>query len=107
MAISTGMLASDLDAMIADLPAIITAWKGVALGANAVTGTMSEVGKENDVQDDGILKNFDAIWVGDINDFATVPAQQDSITINSVIYYIDRREDAQDGVGITFLLKRV
>jgi len=106
MAISTGMLASDIDTMVADLPAIITAWKGVAL-TTAVTGTMSEVGKENDVQDDGILKNFDAIWVGDINDFTTVPAQQDSVTINSVIYFISRREDAQDGVGITFLLKRV
>jgi len=104
MAISTGMLASDIDTMVADLPAIITKWKTTTI---SVTGTMSEVGKENDVQDDGILKNFDAIWVGDINDFTTVPAQQDSVTINSVIYFISRREDAQDGVGITFLLKRV
>jgi len=102
---SAEMLADDLDLTATDMPASITHYKGTLL-ATAVVGTMSAVGRENDVQDEGVLKTFDAEWVGTITDFVTVPLEQDTITIGGVSYYVDRREDDPAGVGITMFLKR-
>ena len=106
MPISTGMLASDFDAMAADMPCSLTAIGGTAL-ATAITGTRSEIGKENDVDDSGIVNEHDLVAVFDINDFTTVPTVQQTVTIDGVDYYVDRREDGQGGIGVTFMCKRV
>jgi len=110
MAINLTVLNTDIDYMIADLPCTLTAVNGTTL-ATAITGTMSEVGKEkeNDIPFDmaaAELNMFDAQAVFKTSDFTTVPSVKDSLTINGVIYYVERREDGQGGAGTNFMLRR-
>ena len=110
MAINQTVLNTDLGYMIADLPCTLTAVNGTALGT-AITGTMSEVGKEkeNNIPFDmsaSELSIFDAQAVFKTSDFTTVPSVKDSLTINGVIYFVERKEDGQGGSATNFMLRR-
>jgi len=103
MTISTTQLASDMDYMIADLPSTLV-W-----GAQTISGTRSEVTKENRTEDEGDYLDYDLEWAGKIASFSssTLPTDQTVVTVDSVKYYIERIVPDQAGVAVSFFLRRV
>ena len=101
MAISTTMLQNDLDAMIADLGCTIV-W-----GSQTVTGTRSETNEQNDVEDEGILENVDLVVVSSVDDWTTIPGVQKVVQVDGTKYYIENKMTSQDGIAVTFQLRRI
>lgn len=102
MALSTTMLESDLEFMVNDLPTTMT-WNGQSL-----TVTRSLVDRRDDVQAEGILFEHDVEVVAVVSDFTgALPNIRDTITVDSVQYYVDTRTLSQDGVAVTFGCKRI
>lgn len=94
-------LAADLGVMIADLPSLLV------YSGQTATGTRSEITRSNDVAADGILNIADLQWVGKVSELATMPNVQATVAVDGANYHIVTRALSQDGVAVTFQLKRV
>lgn len=107
--LSTTVLAQDLGFIYNDLPCYLTTVAGTTV--DTITGTRSEVTKERrneiDEMSSSEFTDTDTVAVFTISDFDTVPVVHDTVTVDDVIYFVERTQISPDGVAITFYLRRI
>lgn len=105
MAWDLTVMASDLDEMIEDLPAILT------FGGADFEVIASEVGSDSEAQLAGIEDQHDMEVVIPVGDIAPLPTEGDIVQIkhlasqDAVAYRVLRIQDHPDGVARTLFVK--
>lgn len=95
MTLSTTMLQSDLDYMIADLATSVT-WNGTAYSC-----IVGDIGKSHELEIAGISGSATLTVVISKDDFSSYPAIGDRVTISAINYRVIDTSDSPDGISRT------
>jgi len=98
--IDTTIFDTDLENMIADLPATLV-WSG-----QTVSGMASEVSTSHDISIPGYTQDIGLRWQGRVGDFtsSTTPPVGDTVTVDSVSYRVSAKQITPDGTGVDLTL---
>ena len=102
------MLASDLDEMVADLPASLV-WTPSGEAEQTVSVTAAELESEEDLQMAGYLGNIDKMVVTAVDNFTSsvTPPIGATLTVDGTEYRVGNKSESQDGIGVNLFLVRV
>jgi len=103
MSLSTTMLQSDLAAMVADLPSVMT-W-----GSQTVSGTATAVRDTDTPRMAGFLDEDDLEWTAPVGSFTSsiAPQIRAKVAIAGVNYSVTERLLSPDGVAIMLKLRKL
>jgi hypothetical protein len=112
MSFLTDNLDGDFEEMISDLPCTLTRTSSYypEWAEKEIIGTRGEIEKVPRTEPIEDFDDIDLVAAFPINDFADegldVPTEKETVTVDGVNYYIARKILSQEGVDVTFALKR-
>lgn len=95
-------MAEDLATIAADVWGTPTQ---LTFSAETVTAIVSASSREKQMEDAGYLLQYDLTAVCSKADFTTEPVENNTVTVSSVNYRVQRLDD--DGTALTMQLRRI
>ena len=108
MAIDTSIFATDLAAIITDLPSSLV-WTPDGGAEQTVSGVASDLIQSEDVTETGYFEDDSRTWQGPIASFAdsTTPPINDLVTIDGTEHRVMNTRKTDDGIMVTLTVERV